>query len=69
MASPAKALADYVYIHKPDWKSIEDAHASLRIEPDILESISQEQLGRLCGNYSNHRVRKFLTSWKETLSK
>ena len=67
MASPAKALADYVYVHKPDWTCIDEAAASLRIEPEDLATAAPEQIVLLTENYSNKRVRRFLASWKEAL--
>ena len=68
MASPVKALADYVYVHRPNWTTVEEASTSLRIEADDLNSATQEQLDVLAGNYSNRRVRRFLSAWKEALS-
>jgi len=68
MASPVKALADYVYVHQPDWNAIGDAAESLRIEPEDLTSASLAQMDELSRNYSNHRVRRFLESWKEESS-
>ena len=68
MASPVKALVDYVYVQRPAWTCINEAAASLRIEPDDLASTTSEQLDLLKANYSNRRVRQFLNSWKETLS-
>ena len=37
MASPVKAMADYLYVHKPDWDKVGDAAESLRIEPEDLD--------------------------------
>ena len=67
MASPAKALADYVYVHRPDWTALDEAAANLRIEADELTCILPEQLEVLGDNYSNYRVRRFLANWKEAL--
>jgi predicted transcriptional regulator of viral defense system len=68
MASPAKALADYVYVHRPSWTTVAEASASLRIEADELTSPPPDQLDVLADNYLNRRVRRFLASWKEALS-
>lgn len=68
MASPVKALADYVYVHRPSWTTVDEASASLRIEADELASALPEQLDALAENYSNCRVRRFLAAWKEALS-
>ncbi len=66
MATPVKALADYVYVHRLDWR-IGDASASLRIEPDDLSTAIPEQLRLLTDNYSSLRVKRFLASWEEVL--
>jgi len=68
MAWPAKALADYVYVHRPNWTTVEEASASLRIEVDELASASRAQLDELADNYTNLRVRRFLMAWRESLS-
>lgn len=67
MASPVKALADYVYAHRVDW-TLRDASASLRIEPDDLATAMPGQIDTLAENYSSRRVKRFLISWKEALS-
>ena len=67
MASPIKALADYIYIKRLNW-NIKDASASLRIEPDQLATATAEQITALIENYSNLRIKRFLISWKEKLS-
>lgn len=69
MASPAKALADYVYVHRPTWAAVDAAATSLRIEADDLNSVAPEQLDSLIGNYASRRVKRFLGTWKEALSK
>ena len=68
MASPAKALADYVYVHRPSWTTIDEASANLRIEAEELAGVTPEQLDDLIDNYSNCRVRCFLATWKKALS-
>lgn len=63
MASPAKALADYVYARQLKWTSVSDAIGSLRIEPDDILSVEAPSLNALLNNYTNGRVRRFLTGW------
>ena len=63
MASPVKALADYLYVHRLNWKSLDEPIGSLRIDEDELAGVSAEELKVLLGNYSNGRVKQFLTSW------
>lgn len=69
MATPAKALADYVYIHRAAWKEVREAAESLRIEPEDWASIPATELDRIAANYSNMRVCNFLAAWKEALPK
>ena len=68
MAWPAKALADYMYVQQPNWAGINEAAASLRIEPDDLATVEPEQLSTLADNYTNGRVKRFLASWKKVVA-
>ena len=67
MASPAKALADYVYVRRLSWTGIDDVATSLRIEPHDLTAIRPQELSDLAENYTNGRVKRFLAGWEETL--
>jgi predicted transcriptional regulator of viral defense system len=60
MATPLKALADYVYVRRKDWAGVEPAVHSLRIESEELEQVTRGTLDALSANYSNSRVRRFL---------
>ncbi len=63
MASPAKALTDYLYIHQLNWTGIDEPISSLRIDEDELACVTAEELEVLLDNYSNGRVKRFLTGW------
>ena len=67
MASPLKALADYVYVHKTDWTGIEPVVSSLRVETEELEQVSRQNIEGLIGNYSNSRVKRFLEGIRKDL--
>ncbi|MBI3618117.1 MAG: hypothetical protein HY210_07885 [Candidatus Omnitrophica bacterium] len=67
MAKPLKALTDYVYAHKQDWKGLDPVINSLRIEPDSLEGISKEELDSLHGEYQSKRVERFIKGLKKDL--
>ena len=67
MASPMKALADYVYAHKRDWVGLEPVVKSLRIEQEELESVAAEELNMLIANYTSRRVQKFIKGLKRDL--
>ena len=67
LASPLKALADYVYVAKCDWRSALPVISSLRVEEDDLERVDSAQFDALAGNYSSRRVRRFLAGLREDL--
>ena len=67
IASPIKALADYVYVHKKNWQSLKPAIESLRIEPEDLETVTADDLDELIENYTTRRVTNFLKALKRDL--
>jgi hypothetical protein len=60
MATPLKALADYIYVRRKDWAGLDSAISSLRIESDELEKVTCNTLEALLANCTNSRVRRFL---------
>ena len=58
-----KALVDYLYVHQLKWTRIDEPIASLRIDEDELACVKAEELKALLDNYSNGRVKRFLTGW------
>lgn len=69
MASPAKALADYVYVRRLPWADVDAAIDSLRIEPEELTSAQPGELSELLSNYGSRRVKRFLVGWLQWLEK
>ncbi len=69
LASPLKALADYVYVHKCDWDSARPVIESLRADEDMLATIEAEAMDRLRDNYSSQRVRWFLNGLRKDLKR
>jgi hypothetical protein len=67
LASPLKALADYVYAHKCDWDSARPVIESLRVDEGLLVGIEAEAFDRLLTNYSSLRVRRFLAGLRKDL--
>lgn len=63
MASPAKALVDYLYVHQLHWTGIAEPIGSLRIDEDELACVTTAELEALLDNYRNGRVKRFLTGW------
>ncbi len=60
MASPLKALADYVYVNKKDWTSLYEPVENLRIEPEDINGIKASDIEKLIENYQSLRVKRFL---------
>lgn len=65
IASPLKALADYVYCRRLDWTSVDPLIKSLRIEEEQLGELVQADFDELEGNYTSVRVRRFLEGIKK----
>jgi hypothetical protein len=65
IASPLKALADYIYYHKLDWTSKDPLLKSLRIEEDQLLELINDDFDELEKNYSSMRVLRFLSGLKK----
>lgn len=67
MAEPAKALVDFMYVYKKDWKNSKPLIEDLRIESDDLHSISKDILAELIKTYQSKRVHKFVKGLMEDL--
>lgn len=67
LASPLKALADYVYSHRLDWTSADPLLKSLRIEEDQLSELTLSDFDELDGNYASVRIRRFLEGLKKEI--
>lgn len=68
MASPLKALSDYVYVRKKNWKGIAPVIGSLRVETEALEKVNRDSIEGLISNYSNSRVKRFLEGLRKDLN-
>jgi len=67
LASPLKALADYVYAHRCDWNSARPVVESLRIDESSLAAVNPASFDRLLANYTARRVRRFLKGLRKDL--
>jgi predicted transcriptional regulator of viral defense system len=65
VASPLKALADYVYVHRQDWRSVDPVVESLRVEESAVRSVDGGAIDELLANYPALRVRRFLKGWRK----
>lgn len=70
LADPAKALADYVYVRKEEWGSVNPVLDSLRIDKENLKlkGLDPEQLDHLGKIYANSRVRRLLVELKREIA-
>ena len=67
LASPLKALADYVYAHRCDWNSARPVVESLRVDESSLAAVDPASFERLLANYAAKRVRRFLDGLRKDL--
>lgn len=67
IASPWRAIADYVYAHKRNWKGMDPLLKSLRIEEEDLKNTKSENLDKLQGVYRSQRVQRFLKGVQKDL--
>ena len=66
LATPLKALADYVYVRRLNWAGVAPLVESLRIEREQLKFQARE-LEILAGTYASARVSRFLKGLKKDL--
>lgn len=60
MAHPWKALCDYVYIYKKQWRSIDPLIKSLRIDQQKIQQAKEQELLILRKNIKNRNVHRFI---------
>jgi hypothetical protein len=60
MASPWKALTDYVYVYKKDWRNVPSLVEDLRLDIDSLTALDQELAEKLSNYYYHQRIVRFL---------
>lgn len=67
MALPLKALADYVYSRRCDWRSGAPVVESLRVEPESLAELTGELFDEVMSAYDPGRVHRFLAGLRKDL--
>jgi predicted transcriptional regulator of viral defense system len=60
IAKPWRAICDYVYCYRKGWQGIDPLINSLRIEPEDLPELHDEECQLLVEYYQRDRVRRFL---------
>lgn len=69
IATPLRALADYVYLRKIDWVGLDLLLEGMRIEMESLESLSTRHFEEVIPVYHSKRVLHFLQQLRNTLDK
>ena len=59
MASPWRAIADFIYCHKLDWKGLAPLEESLRIDPNDIARARLEDVEALVYYFKSRRVTRF----------
>ncbi len=67
MASPWRAIADYVYVYRKDWKSLQPLEESLRIDPENFKTADIKTLDMIYDSMLNKRVRVFFEKIRKEL--
>ena len=68
VATPLKAIVDYVYTYQKHWQGVAPLIKSLRIEQHLLHQWNYDLLDELKEVYTNYRVQRFLKGLKKDLS-
>lgn len=68
MATPWRALADYVYVHDLTWTGLEPVVESLRVDPVLFKTGESALLGALQRATRSERVRLFLNGIRKELA-
>lgn len=60
LAKPWKAICDYIYCYKKNWKSIKELVENLRLNQENLASLRPEEASLLNDYYRSARINRFL---------
>jgi len=69
LATPWKALADYIYAYKKDWTTLEPLIHSLRIDEEFFENVDPNLLEEIEESYSSQRVTQFLKGIRKEIAR
>ncbi len=69
VATPWRALADFIYTRRKSWKSLAELEADLRIDRETLINSDQKMLKLLAENYPSCRVRENLKRFFKEITK
>ncbi len=69
IATPWRALADFIYTRRKDWENLAQLQDDLRIDHDVVIKSDKAALKELCERYPSVRVRKILSRFLIEVSK
>jgi hypothetical protein len=69
LATPLKALADYVYTHRCHWTSAAPVVESLRVDEEFLSGLTAEMFDALLPLYQADGVHRFLLGLRKDLKR
>ena len=67
MAKPWKAICDYIFCYKKDWKNLEPLSDSLRIDLEALPMLHDEEYALFEQYYHSTRINRFLKGIRKDL--
>ncbi len=67
IASPIRALMDLVCLRKLEWQGVEWYEQSMRVEPELLATVSAQQLRTLRSIYKQKRMQQYLFEFEQAL--
>lgn len=67
MASPLKAIADYVYANRKNWNGAQPLVESLRIDEDFFDKLSLKEIEDISVLYASKRISKFMAGLKKDI--
>lgn len=68
VASPWKAIFDFVFVYHLDWQELQPLASSLRVELEELPTVSLVELEELVEYYHNKRLDRFMKGIQKDLS-
>jgi hypothetical protein len=67
LATPLKALADYVYVQRRDWQSLAPVVEGLRVEDESLSELTPDVFDEVMSAFKPGRVSRFLAGLRKDL--
>lgn len=69
LATPLKAVADYVYAQRLDWRDATPLRDSLRVEEDSLAELTSQAFDEVLAAYGPGRISRFLVGLRKDLKR